>query len=170
MMNRTVATIFEVMLALTLAVKAADTNAIARLHEADNLAAAGKFGPAAAMFTAVLPAVSNGTHECYTKARLAACLFETSEYARAIALCDELANKWPRGSAKFSPFMIKADCLTALGRTNEAVRAYRDHYTHHNPDVRVTDEDIRKRMETTKRKAVPTTGTVPPEAGAFGVQ
>ena len=85
-------------------------------------------------------------------------------------MCDEIVEKWPRGSARYTPLMVKADCLAALGKTNDAVRAYREHYTKHNPDAHVTDEDIRKRMEAVEKK-IPTTGrTVPPKTGFSGVQ
>jgi predicted negative regulator of RcsB-dependent stress response len=161
-MNRKWAEIMCLMVALTTSVEADDTNAIERLREADRLMAVGKYTSAAELLTAVISTVSNSVRECYAKARLASCLYESGEYDRAISLCDEVANKWPRGSTQFAPFMIKADCLTAVGKTNEAVRAYRDHYTHHNPDVHVADEDIQKRMEAIRRRrTVPTPRTVP---------
>ena len=155
--------IMALLAGLTHLAKANETNALARMREADHLAASGKFPEAAVIFESVLPAVSNGTHECYAKARLASCLREAGQYETAIGLCDEVVAKWPRGSARFSPLMVKANCLAAIGKTDEAFHVYREHHTKHNPDVRITDEDILKRIEAIKRKTVPTTPLTVPE-------
>ena len=109
-MNRKWPAIIGVIAVLNLRVKAAETNAGERMRQAENYASAGKFASAAELFTAVLPAVSNGTHECYAKARLASCLYQSGQYEKAIGLCDETVTKWPRDSARYSPLIVKADC------------------------------------------------------------
>lgn len=83
-MNRKWPAIIGVVVSLNLVGKADETNAIGRLREAENRASAGEIASAAELFAAVLPAVSNGTDECYAKARLASCLFESGQYEKAI--------------------------------------------------------------------------------------
>lgn len=147
-----------VMAALSLQAVGAETNAAARLRQAEDRMSVGDFASAAAMLVATLPSLSNSVHECHARSRLATCLFETADYGKAISLCDEVSTKWPRGSARFTPLLIKADCLTALGRTNDAIRTYRDHYTLHQPDARATDGDFRRRMDDVWRKTTRAAG------------
>ena len=130
--------------ALTFSVRADATGLFERILKAEDLEASGKYALAEELLTAVISSASNTLYECHAKARLAACLRGAKEYERAISLCDEVATRWPICSSRFRPLFVKGDCLAALGRTNEAVRAYQEHCMHLVQGKPLTHEDLQK--------------------------